>query len=111
MEVENKRVVSIRYMMKNSKGEVLANFMDGDPVTYLHGAGSILPSLEAKLLGLKMAEETSFSIFDGQNNGEMDDEYSFKVIIDEVRMPTEEELSLGYPIQNNKENCGPDCCC
>lgn len=111
MEVENNRVVSVRYLMKNSKGEVLENRMESTPVTYLHGAGSILPSLEDRLLGLKKGEEKTFSVFDGQNNDEKDAGYSLKVVIDEVRLPTNEELIQGYPNQNKEENCGPDCGC
>lgn len=110
MEVANKRVVSIRYIMKNRKGEVLENGLESAPVTYLHGVGNITPSLEANLLGLKVGDEKLFSISDEQSTPELNEEYSFKVIIDEVRLPTEEELNLGYPIPG-KENCGPDCCC
>lgn len=111
MEVENKRIVSFRYLMKNSKGEVLENIMESSPFTYLHGVGNILPSLENYLLGLKAGEEKIFSLSDGPENDERNEKYTFKVIIDAVRLPTEEELDPEYFNQNNKQNCGPDCCC
>ncbi|WP_449439056.1 hypothetical protein [Pedobacter steynii] len=60
MTVEEKTVVSIRYKMENSKREVLEDILDGLPISYLHGKGSILPSLEQELTGLNEGEEKRF---------------------------------------------------
>ena len=111
MQVADKMVVSIRYIMKNSKGEVLENTMDGEAVKYLHGAGSILPSLESDLLGMKAGEERTLFISNEQGYTEVDDTYSFRVMVDHVRLATDEELRMGGPLPNDKEECGTGCCC
>jgi len=86
MEVANKTIVSLRYIMKNKRGEELDNIMDGSPVKYLHSAGKILPQLELCLEGMKAGERKSFSFSDQSNASQ---EFYFDVIIDEVRMATE----------------------
>ena len=43
MQIEKNNIVSIRYVMKNSKGDVLENTMNLDPVSYLHGSSAIEP--------------------------------------------------------------------
>lgn len=111
MQVADKRVVSIRYIMKNSKGEVLEDTMDGEPVRYLHGAGGILPSLEADLIGLQAGEERALLISNEQGYAGVDDTYSFRVIVEDVRLATEEELKMGGPLPVGKNACGSDCCC
>ncbi|AHM63036.1 FKBP-type peptidylprolyl isomerase [Flammeovirgaceae bacterium 311] len=111
MVVADKMVVSIRYTMKNERGEVLESIMESAPVTYLHGAGNILPSLEANLAGLRVGEGKTFRISDGQQTAIADNDYSMQVIVDDVRFPTDEELLHGQPGQKDKDNCEPGCCC
>jgi hypothetical protein len=90
MTIQSSTVVSIRYKMKNQKGEVL-----GDDAyrtaQYVHGAGSIVPYLEKPLEGSGPGERKSFNI--RLNNKE----YLFDVFIDEVRMATENEINSGLP--------------
>ena len=40
MEVAEKMVVSLRYIMKNKEGEEIENTMAGSPVHYVQGAGN-----------------------------------------------------------------------
>jgi FKBP-type peptidyl-prolyl cis-trans isomerase SlyD len=108
MEITNKRIVALRYIMKNSRGEELENIMQSQPLEYLHGAGKILPQLELRLEGMKAGEKKSFSFSDESNS---DQEFYFDVIIDEVRIATEKELQIGKPIEKNSNECGPGCCC
>lgn len=112
MQVSNNTVVAIRYKMKNNQGEVLENTMDSTPITYLHGVGSILPTLEADLAGLKAGDEKSVFISKDQGNEQMDDDFYMEVVIDYVRLATEEELRQGSTIQSTSQpDCGPGCCC
>ncbi len=108
MEITDKSVVALRYIMKDNKGEELENTMESQPVEYLHGAGKILPQLELRLEGMKAGEKKSFSFSDESNSNE---EFYFDVIIDEVRRATEKELQIGKPFEKNNNECGPDCCC
>ena len=44
MQILEHSVVSIRLKMTNSKGEVLENNLEGQPIQYVQGGGNILPS-------------------------------------------------------------------
>jgi FKBP-type peptidyl-prolyl cis-trans isomerase SlyD len=112
MQVSDNTVVTIRYKMTNSQGEVLENTMDGAPINYLHGAGSILPSLEADLTGLTAGDERSIFLSKDQAHAQMEDDFYIEVVIDGVRLATGEELQKGSPVQSNsQQDCGPGCCC
>jgi FKBP-type peptidyl-prolyl cis-trans isomerase SlyD len=62
MIVENDKVVSIQYALKNPSGELLDSSKGGDPLKYLHGAGNIIPGLEAGLNGKTAGDELSIVI-------------------------------------------------
>ena len=111
MQVKNNTVVSVRYRMKNSKGEILEDIMESLPIAYLHGSGRILPALEEKLIGLKTGDERSFNLSQQEGFSEVDDCFSFEIIVDDVRPATEEELTVGQILEKYKDECGPNCTC
>ena len=111
MKVATNTVVSLRYSMKNNRGDLLDDIMDRTPVDYLHGSGNILPALEASLEGLECGEHQSISI-SPETNPDLHDSFHFDVIIDKVRAAKEEEILQRKPLPLlSKKGCGPDCCC
>ena len=102
MEITEKTVVSLRYVMKNKEGEEIENTFSGPAVQYIHGSGKILPQLETMLTGLKTGDKKEIML-------ELPDTFHFNVEIDAIRMATPEELEAGAPATVN--NCGPGCCC
>lgn len=109
MQVCNNTVVSIRYVMKDSSGNIMEDTTSASAVEYLHGSGSILPQLENHLHGLSSGDKTNFSIDDASGGI-----IQFDVFIDSVRHAEREELTLGKPIfaaEQNNGACGPGCCC
>ena len=52
-----RKVVHIHYTLKNDAGELLDKSPADEPLGYLHGAGNIIPGLEAALSGMKAGEE------------------------------------------------------
>lgn len=109
MQVADKTVVALRYVMKDQGGLIMEDTMRGPAVEYVHGIGAILPQLEKRLTGLACGDQTSFA-FEDDTAGNI----HFDVIIDSIREANENELSTGKPIsvlQKEQESCGPDCCC
>jgi len=51
IKVEDNRVVTFDYTLKNGSGEVIDSSENGEPLSYIHGSGEIIPGLEAELLG------------------------------------------------------------
>ena len=109
MQVANDMVVSIRYIMKNSRGNILENTMDGLPVSYLHGASGILALLQVQLEGLKTGDKKL--VYLSSATGLVNDDFIFDVTIDEVRMASKEEILLGYPVKLPVIKCEADCDC
>jgi Ni2+-binding GTPase involved in maturation of urease and hydrogenase len=72
--------VSMRYVLRNSKGEVLE---DKQNATYQHGGSAISPLLQAQLEGLKPGEAKTIVLKKGDEDA--DDDFTFDVIIDQVR--------------------------
>ena len=108
MEIKNNTVVSMRYIMKNNKGDVLEDNINADPIEYVHGSGSILPSLESSLNGLRPGETKSVFISDMRLRGT----FYFSIVIDDVRDATKEEIETGKSLRQVQNNgCGPGCCC
>ena len=109
MQVAKNNVVSIRYIMKNNKEEILENTMSNDPVSYLHGAAGIQTLLQAQLEGLKIGDKKI--VYLNAESGLTNKDFIFEVIIDDVRAAMEEEILLGYPVKINVQKCEADCDC
>lgn len=56
MEIANQRVATIHYTLTNEAGDVLDKSPAEAPLSYLHGAGNIVPGLEKKLAGKKTGD-------------------------------------------------------
>lgn len=111
MKVRDKTVVFIRYRIKNSKGEVLENIIDGSAINYLHGGGYILSSLEAELEGLEAGEGKTIFISKDRGYDLIKKGFYVEVIIDEIHESTTDELKGYSKLQDSDSNCGPDCIC
>ncbi|MBE7171108.1 MAG: FKBP-type peptidyl-prolyl cis-trans isomerase [Williamsia sp.] len=105
MNIEANSTVSIRYLMRNSRGEVLETIMEEPPITYLHGSGTIMPALEAALLGLKAGDTKTILLSSEQGYTGLDDVFTVEVIIDDVCYTAQKKAA-----QSNID-CGPDCIC
>jgi len=51
MQIAKDTVVQFHYVLKTEDGTEVEKSAGGDPVSYLHGHGNILPGLEAQLSG------------------------------------------------------------
>jgi hypothetical protein len=111
MMIAENTMVSLRYLVKNKQGDTIDNIMDSKPIEYLHGAGKILPELEAAVKGLKTGDKKSI-IIENQLMANVTEELFIDVVIDDVRAASPEEMQQGKPVQNADNNgCGEGCCC
>ncbi len=62
MKIAESCVVSIHYTLTNSEGETLDSSAGGDPLSYLHGAGGLIPGLEQELSGREPGEQFKATI-------------------------------------------------
>lgn len=62
MSIIENSVVVIDYTLTDNDGEVIDSSEGAGPLTYLHGAGNIIPGLEDALLGKEVGEQVKASI-------------------------------------------------
>lgn len=73
------KVVSFHYTLRNDAGEVLDSSSGGEPLSYLHGAGSIVPGLENQLTGQAAGAKLRVTVPAGEGYGEYQDELKHAV--------------------------------
>ena len=62
MQITDNTAVSFHYTLTNNSGEELDSSIGSEPLLYLHGAGNIIPGLEAALVGKKAGDKLNVSI-------------------------------------------------
>ena len=72
MSITRDQVVSIHYTLKNDAGEVLDRSAGGEPLTYLHGHGNLIPGLERELAGKSAGDKLQVTIAPADAYGEYD---------------------------------------
>ena len=73
MNIEDKKVVSFHYTLRDEHGEQLESSREGDPMTYLHGAGNIIPGLEKAMAGKVAGDQFEASVEPAEAYGERDE--------------------------------------
>ena len=51
MQIAERTVASFHYTLTNDAGDVVDSSQGGDPLSYLHGVGNIVPGLEKAMVG------------------------------------------------------------
>lgn len=63
MNIDNKKVVSFHYTLKNEQGEELESSREQEnPMIYLHGAGNIIPGLEKVMEGKAAGDQFEVTV-------------------------------------------------
>ena len=72
MKIVKGSVVAVDYSLHLGDGEVVDASEPGDPLTYLHGEGQIVPGLESALEGLDVGESKKVVVAPAEGYGEHD---------------------------------------
>jgi FKBP-type peptidyl-prolyl cis-trans isomerase SlyD len=65
------KVVSIHYTLRDDDGDVVDSSSGGEPLEYLHGAGNIVPGLEAAMAGKQVGESFQVTVAPADGYGEV----------------------------------------
>lgn len=79
MEITKNKVATIHYTLKNTKGDILDSSVGQQPLTYLHGAGNLIPGMEEGLEGKVSGNKFELSIKPEKGYGERNDKLIQKV--------------------------------
>lgn len=71
MQIAQNSVVAFHYTLTNDAGEVLDSSEGREPLTYLHGAGNIIPGLEKQLEGRVAGDKLQAQVAPEEGYGEI----------------------------------------
>jgi len=71
MQIAQNSVVAFHYKLTNDAGEVLDSSEGREPLTYLHGAGNIIPGLEKELEGHGSGDKLQVAVAPNEGYGEV----------------------------------------
>lgn len=72
MKIEKGNVVGIDYSLHLGDGQVVDRSEPGEPLTYLHGEGQIVPGLENALEGMAVGDQKKVVVAPGDGYGDHD---------------------------------------
>jgi FKBP-type peptidyl-prolyl cis-trans isomerase SlyD len=74
MQIAKQSVVTIDYTLTDPHGEVLDSSTADEPLTYIHGSGSIIPGLENALAGKAAGDAIQVTIPPADGYGDRDED-------------------------------------
>jgi FKBP-type peptidyl-prolyl cis-trans isomerase SlyD len=99
MQITKDKVASIHYTLKNTKGEIIDSSAGKEPLTYLHGAGNLIPGMESGLEGKIKGTKLDLTIQPEHGYGEKDDR-----MVQQVPRASfgDQKIELGMQFQTNR---------
>ena len=88
----NQKVISFEYTLTDDSGQLIDQSEKGQPLTFLEGAGQIIPGLEAALLGFEIGARHTVKVGAADAYGAHDPQKLIEVPLE--RMPNR-EVSVG----------------
>jgi FKBP-type peptidyl-prolyl cis-trans isomerase SlyD len=101
MKIEKDRVVTIHYTLTDEEQNVIDSSSGGDPLGYLHGAGNLIPGLEAELEGRVAGDAFRATIRPEDGYGVRDEARVH--VVDRARLP-EGDLAVGMQMRAESEH-------
>ena len=103
-KVEEGKVVSFSYTLKDNNGNMVEQSDPGQPLEYLHGSANIIPGLERKMEGMLLGDTKSITVPAEEGYGEYDEKLVFKVPME--NFPQNTEIKEGMEFRADSEH-GP----
>ena len=92
-------VVTIEYVLKNEKGEVLDSSEKSGNLTYLHGFKNIVEGLEEALTGKNVGDSFSVSMPPEKGYGARDENMIFTVPSQNFKTKEDSEIEVGVEFE------------
>lgn len=105
MKITKGKVVDMQYSLKNDSGEVLDQAPDGQPLSYLHGFGNIVPGLEKALDGLSKGDKKAVKVSPEEGYGKFNGD--LKVAVPRSQFPKDVEIEAGMRFQAHSPDGHP----
>jgi FKBP-type peptidyl-prolyl cis-trans isomerase SlyD len=101
MTVARNRVVSIEYTLTGEDGSVLDTSRGDEPISYVHGSGTLVDALEAAMEGKGPSDTVSLTLPPDQAYGVRDDSIVFTLPRAQVGAAEEPEIGMQIMLQGD----------
>ncbi len=88
--IKDGALVSIEYTLRDEKGEIIESNAGQTPMSYIHGAGQIVPGLERELAGLKVGATKTVSVAPEDGYGPVDPQGFQEIPRDRIPLEAQE---------------------
>lgn len=103
--VSSGRVVTMHYKLTLDDGQVVDSSEGGEPMSYLHGAGEIVPGLESALEGRQVGDDLRVSVTPEKGYGHR--EPAAVQTVQRSVFPPEAKLEVGITFQAMDQDQNP----
>lgn len=108
MAIENNNVVALNYKLHTVEANGEKSFVEEttteNPLTFLYGAGMMLPKFEENISGLNEGDKTSFTLEATDAYGEKDDRAVAQLPADMFQETGLPQIGDVLPLQDNEGN-------
>lgn len=101
MKIAKHKVATIDYTLTDEQKNVLDTSDGTEPLTYLHGAGNLIPGLEKALSGKGPGESLSVSVPPDEAYGERDESLFQTVPLDRFESPDEVKVGMRFQAESS----------
>lgn len=95
--IGDKLVVSMNYKLTDDDNNVIDSSEGAEPLTYLHGAGNIIPGLEKELVGKTQGDKLTVRVAPAEGYGEISPE--LVQVVDKAMFQGVEQIEPGMQFQ------------
>ena len=103
--MSNKRVVTFHYTLTDNEGTELDSSSGGDPLSYLEGAGNIIPGLESELAKLEVGAKKKVTVAAKDAYGEKNPDMVMEV--PRTQFPTDVQIKVGDQFRTSDDHHSP----
>lgn len=102
MQIAKHTIVSFDYQLTDDDGQLIDSSEGSEPLSYLHGAGNIIPGLEKELEGKTSGEQLEVSVEPAEAYGHRREE--LQQVVERERLGDIGELQVGMQLQATTES-------
>ncbi len=97
MKIGKDKAVTVNYTLRNEEGQVVDTSQGREPLSYIHGSGSLIKGFETALEGKSAKESVTFTVRPEDGYGEYRKDLLFKV--PKERFQGMEGIEVGTPLR------------
>lgn len=108
MTIDNNHAVTLKYVLKtddaNGEKVLVEETTNENPLSFIYGAGMMIPKFEEQIKGLKTGDKTSFTILPEDGYGELSPEAVVQLPIDMFEGQELPPVGAILPLSDNQGN-------